>query len=49
LEEKVPRLIEETSEIVSRAVDLKDNASDEFEALGGLKKMEASAKTVHVA
>ncbi len=49
LAEKLPRLIEETKQIVSKAGDLKDNAAAEFDGLEGLKKIEATTKTVHIA
>ena len=44
-EVKVPRLVQEATELAEKAGSLKDNASKEFEALAGFKMMESISKT----
>lgn len=48
LMEKLPKLVETAAELASAVSDLKDNAKDEFEALGGFEKVKAIAKTVGI-
>lgn len=49
LMEKLPKMVETATELAEAAGNLKDNAKDEFEALGGFEKVRAIAKCVGIA
>ena len=47
-EDKVPRLLQEAEDLAGRAAYLSDNAASEFDALSGMNKISAVAKTASI-